>query len=171
MAAPPLTLDETLIRRAQAVVEVLKRHAQTVVTAESCTAGLVAAALSCVPGASECLHGGFVVYSKQQKAAALGVSSALLHHQGSVNAEVAQQLARGALERSPATIAVGVTGVVGPNPDEDGARPGHAFIGIARRAGGVSVEEQSVRLNGPDEVRRALIERALELLAAAAPHG
>jgi|SRR5579862_913707 len=171
MVSPLLCLDEGLVRRAQTVVDMLQQHRQTVVTAESCTAGLVAAALSYAPGAGECLEGGFIVYSKQQKVAALDISLSLLQQKGSVNAEVAEQLAKGALDRSSANIALAVTGVVGPNPDEDGAQPGHAFFAIARRARTVSVKEMHLRLETPDEVRRALVERALELLHTAAARG
>lgn len=65
----------------------------TVVTAESCAAGLIAAALSYGPGASDCLHGGYIVYSKQQKTIALDIPASLLQQRGSVNADVAEQMA------------------------------------------------------------------------------
>jgi hypothetical protein len=49
-----------------------------------------------------------------------------------VNAEVACQLAQGALERSPANMAVAVTGVLGPEPDEDGNPPGRVWFAAVR---------------------------------------
>lgn len=157
-------VDETLVQAARAVVDHLRRHRQSVVTAESCTGGLIAALLSYAPAASECLQGGFVVYSKEHKALALGVSRTLLQTRGSVNAQVAEQLARGALERSAATTALAVTGVVGPNPDEDGADPGRVFLALGRRGFGTRVVEEYFRRDRPDEVRRAIIARALALL-------
>jgi PncC family amidohydrolase len=50
---------------------------------------------------------------------ALGVSSELLRRLGAVCGEVAIRMAEGALVRSPATLAVSITGVAGPEPDED----------------------------------------------------
>ncbi len=157
-------LDEALSAQAEAVVSELRRLKLTVVTAESCTGGLIAAALSHAPGASDCLHGGFVVYTKAHKARALGVSNSVLETSGSVNGEVAGQLTRGALERSPAEVAVAVTGVLGPDPDEDGNPPGLIYFSVQRR--GREPHVVSAHFNGekPDRVRRAVVERALELL-------
>ena len=46
--------------------------------------------------------------------------------------EVAVAMARGALARSPADIAVAITGVAGPEPDEDGNPVGRVCIALAR---------------------------------------
>jgi nicotinamide-nucleotide amidase len=92
----------------------------SLVTAESCTAGAVARVLSEVPGAGSHLQGGFVTYSREMKTEALGVPAQLLKQKTAVCAEVAEAMARGALKRSPAEAAVAVTGVAGPEPDEDG---------------------------------------------------
>jgi nicotinamide-nucleotide amidase len=133
-----------LIGRASQIVRLLLERKLTVVTAESCTAGLVAAALAQGEGASDVLHGGFVTYTKAQKSAALGVAPKLLARQGSVNAAVAEALAAGALERSPADIAFAVTGVLGPAPGAAtrlgwciSAAPG---VGTALRSPGASTK-------------------------------
>jgi nicotinamide-nucleotide amidase len=112
--------DGKLKGRAQKVLSALKAANMTIVTAESCTAGAVAALLAQAEGAGDVLHGGFVTYTKEHKAKALGVSSCLLQEQGAVNAEVVKQLAAGALERSPATLAIAISGVLGPECDRDG---------------------------------------------------
>jgi nicotinamide-nucleotide amidase len=164
MAELGFCVDEELIAQAEAVVSELRRSGVTVVTAESCTGGLIAAALSHAPGASECLHGGFVVYTKTHKAQALGVSKPLLESSGSVNAEVARQLSRGALERSPAQVALAVTGVLGPDPDEDGNPPGLVYLGVQQRGQEARVLALHFNDDKPDAVRRAVVERALSLL-------
>ena len=161
-------VDPGLVQQAQTIVDAFRRRRLTAVTAESCTGGLIAALLSHAAGAGDCLHGGFVVYTKAHKAAALGVDAALLDRQGSVNPEVAAQLARGALERSPADLALAVTGVVGPEPDEDGNPPGLVYFASARRGGVAGVTEERFREDTPDCVRRAVIERAFALLLQAA---
>jgi len=157
-------VDEELIRQAEEAVNVLRNAKLTVVTAESCTGGLVAAALSHVPGVGECLQGGFVVYTKALKSAALGVSPCVLQEQGSVNSTVASQLATGALARSPASVAIAVTGVLGPGPDEDGNPPGQIYFAVACRDRTPRVTSECVKQNNPDAVRHAVVMRALELL-------
>jgi len=157
-------VEEGLVQQARSLVDELRRRQLTVVTAESCTGGLIAALLSHGTGASECLHGGYVVYTKEQKATALDVSRELLQRQGSVNAEVARQLAQGALGRSPADIALAVTGVLGPDADEDGNPPGLVWIAVKRAGQDPRVVEEHFNDCDPDGVRRATILRALTLL-------
>lgn len=161
-------VDAELIRQAEASVNALRNAKLTVATAESCTGGLIAAALSHIPGAGECLHGGFVVYTKAFKSAALGVSQRMLEEQGSVNSAVAIQLVTGALNRSPASVAIAVTGVLGPSPDEDGNPPGQVYFAVARRNQTPSVLMESIERDNPDAVRHAAVIRALELLRDAA---
>ena len=161
-------VDDGLVRQAQTLVDDLRRRQFRVVTAESCTGGLIAALLSHGTEASECLDGGFVAYTKEHKAMALGVSRELLQRQGSVNAEVARQLAHGALERSPANIAVAVTGVLGPEPDEDGNPPGLVWFAVTRKGRDSRAVEEHFNHGDPDDVRRAAILRALTLLGESA---
>jgi nicotinamide-nucleotide amidase len=161
-------VDRQLTSAAQAAVEALCAARCSVVTAESCTGGLIAAVMSCAPHAGQCLQGGFVVYSKDQKHAALGVSLSLLKRRGSVNREVALQMVHGALQRSPAQIALSVTGVLGPEADEDGNPAGLAYLGIAHRGLGEAVVEECIAQGDPDEVRRRIVLRALEMLREAA---
>src|SRR5258707_6100048 len=104
-------IDRSLRTLARRVVHDLRRTGLSVVTAESCTGGLVAALLSHGEQASDCLHGGFVAYTKAQKTAALGVNAELLKRFSAVHALIAAEMVAGALERSDATLAVSVTGV------------------------------------------------------------
>ena len=157
-------IDSELVHEAERLIELLRAHQLTVITAESCTGGLIAAALSHARGASDCLHGGFVVYTKDCKAAVLGVDHELLDRMGSVNAQVAHELVRGAIARSTADLAVAVTGVLGPEPDEDGNPPGQVYFGLARRDRDSRVFAQHFSRDDPHEVRRAVVLRALELL-------
>jgi nicotinamide-nucleotide amidase len=54
-----------------------------------------------------------------------------------VSQPVAEAMASGALERCPADIAVAITGVAGPEPDEDGNAVGLMHIAVAHRNGGL----------------------------------
>lgn len=157
-------IDSGLIHKAETLVELLRAHQLTVITAESCTGGLISAALSHARGASDCLHGGFVVYTKDCKAVVLDVDRELLDRMGSVNAQVAHELARGAIARSTADLAIAVTGVLGPEPDEDGNPSGQVYFGLARRGHDPRVLAQHFSRDDPHQVRRAVVLRALELL-------
>ena len=119
-------------QQAQRILERAKVGDLTIVTAESCTAGAVATALSKAPGAGDYFHGGFVTYTKEMKNTVLGVPMKLLKYKGAVCAEVAEAMAMGALKLAPADVAVAVTGVAGPEPDEDGNPVGLVFCSVAR---------------------------------------
>lgn len=159
-------IEEQLASRAQPVIDLLRKTGLSLVTAESCTAGLVAAVLSHGSQASECLHGGFVVYTKAHKNEALGVDDLLLRSQGSVNAEVARQMAEGALRHSHAALGLSVTGVLGPNPDEDNNPPGLVYLGLARHGRPTQTVRCDFGKIDPDEVRRLTVIRALDLVSA-----
>lgn len=157
-------IDLALVNRAERTLRSLARHGLTAVTAESCTAGLIAAALSQAPGAAQQLHGSFVTYTKANKTMALGVPAALLRRLGAVNAEVAERLARGALARSPADIALAVTGVLGPEEDEDGNPVGLVYFACCRRGRPCLVQRRKYPAWPAERLRRAAVLHALSLL-------
>ncbi|MET1036274.1 MAG: nicotinamide-nucleotide amidohydrolase family protein [Arthrobacter sp.] len=123
--------EPSLARR---TVEAAAARSVTVATAESLTAGLVAAALADVPGSSAVLRGGVVSYHNDVKSGLLAVDPALLATSGSVDAEVARQMAVGARSACGSDLAVSTTGVAGPAA-HDGQDVGTVFIGYAGPAG------------------------------------
>jgi nicotinamide-nucleotide amidase len=159
-------IDPRLVLQARETIDVLRRRHRSVITAESCTAGLVAAVLSQADGAGDVLHGSFVTYSKAHKSSALGVPAALLERLGSVNQEVAIAMAEGALARSPADIAVAVTGVLGPEPDEDGNPVGLLFLCRLRRGTAPDVKRHDFGRQPHDVLRHKTVTAALDLLTA-----
>jgi nicotinamide-nucleotide amidase len=160
-------VERALINEARPVVERLRDEGLSVVTAESCTAGLIAAVLTHIPGAGDCFQGAFVAYSKKQKVTALGVDETLLREKGSVNPETAEQMGLGALKSSPATLALAVTGVLGPDPDEDGNPAGLVYIAICREHEAATVKKFNFQ-GSPHSVRRQAVREALFMLGAAA---
>lgn len=161
-------IHENLTLAAEAATRRLRKSGATVVTAESCTGGLVAACLTHGKDASSCFHGAFVVYTKQQKSQVLGVDEKLLREQGAVNTEVALQMAEGALRRSQASLAIAITGVLGPDPDEDNNRPGIVYLALARGGHPTEVVGLNYPSAHPDAVREQTVLRSLELLERAA---
>jgi PncC family amidohydrolase len=85
---------------------------------ESCTGGLLASTITDVPGSSDYFKGGLVSYATEMKVA-WGVDPAVIAEDGVISAECAREMARAARERLSADIGVGVTGVAGPDPQED----------------------------------------------------
>lgn len=136
----------------------------SIVTAESCTAGLLANAFSKAEGASQDFHGGFVTYTKAMKHTTLGISEALLREQTAVSAEVAAAMAEGALARSPADVAVSITGVAGPEPDEDGNPVGLVFCAIAQRGRPTKHRKLESESAKPEQVLADAMALALDLV-------
>ena len=82
--------------------------------AESCTGGLVMARLTEVPGSSDYVDRGVVVYSNQAKTDLLGVPADLIQQHGAVSEPVAEAMAGGMARIAHTDFAVGITGVAGP---------------------------------------------------------
>ena len=102
---------------------------QTVAVAESLTGGLVAAALTDIPGASVVVRGGVLAYSTDLKAQVLGVDEGLLARVGAVDAEVAEQMARGVRLLMGSTYGLATTGVAGPD-QVDGKPVGTVYVAV-----------------------------------------
>lgn len=151
---------------ARRVLELAAEKNLSIVAAESCTAGKLCVLLSEAPGAAERLHGGFVTYTKAAKRHALGVSPTLLQEKGAVCGDVAAAMARGAFAHSPADIAISITGVAGPAPDEDGNPVGRVCIGLARE-GMAHAWEFNYGSLGRDDVQAQAMTDALKLVIAA----
>ena len=136
-----------------------------VATAESCTGGLLAGAITGPAGASAVFDRGWVTYSNAAKVDLLGVDPATLKAHGAVSEAVTTEMARGALARSAAAVAVSVTGIAGPGGSE--SKPeGRVCFGLATRDGAMA-ETVEFGPIGRAAVRAASVEHALSLLLAA----
>lgn len=135
-----------------------------VAAAESCTAGMLCQALADAEGASTAFAGGFVTYTKKQKVTALGVSASLLAEKTAVCLEVALAMAEGALRASAAQAAAAVTGVAGPEPDEDGNPVGRVCIAVVRSGGPGRAFERHYGHCDRETLRRRAVADALRAL-------
>jgi nicotinamide-nucleotide amidase len=151
-------------RLAQEMLELARSNDMGLIAAESCTAGLLGQALADAPGAAQFFHGTFVTYTKEQKTAGLGVSADLLQAKSAVCREVAVAMAEGALERSDAFVGVAITGVAGPEPDDDGNPVGRVCIAVAARIGLPRAFERNYGDLGRDAVRLRATADGLRLL-------
>lgn len=136
-----------------------------IATAESCTGGLISGALTEVAGSSDVFDRGFVTYSNAAKVEMLGIRPETLAAHGAVSEEIAAEMARGALARSAAGLAVSVTGIAGPGGSE--FKPeGRVCFGLAN-AQGWRTETVEFGALGRAKVRAATVQHALNLLAGA----
>ncbi|MCH8615937.1 CinA family protein [Sphingomonas sp. SM33] len=124
-------LPDHLDEQAERLMHSLCDRDLTVATAESCTGGMLAALLTDIEGAGHAFDRGFVTYSKEAKTDLLGIRRELLDHNDAVSETVARAMAEGALARSKAEIAIGVTGFAGPAAE--GCEEGLVHFALARR--------------------------------------
>ena len=155
--------DPDTLKLAASVLAIFRSRNWHVATAESCTGGLVAAALTAIPGASEVVERGFVVYSNNAKIELLGVPQETIAAHGAISAETAAAMARGAVVRAGVDLAVSVTGIAGPGGGTPEKPLGLVYLGVARRDGDAKVEHH-IFSGDRAAVRQAALVRALKLL-------
>jgi nicotinamide-nucleotide amidase len=148
------------------LLQVYRERGWKIATAESCTGGLVAATLTAIAGSSDVFDRGWVTYSNEAKREQLGVGAMVLEARGAVSGEVAEAMAKGALHRSKADVAISVTGIAGPGGGSPEKPVGVVFIGLARKDGWSQVER--CQFDGDrDSVRAQTVARALTHLHSA----
>ena len=160
------TLEPALPDRLDALAEKLMRRLckleLKVATAESCTGGMLAALLTDIQGCGHGFDRGFVTYAKQAKTDMLGIDRDLLDKNEAVSEPVARAMAEGALARSDADIALGVTGFAGPAGD--GCEEGLVHFALARRDRETVHRHAKFGPLGRGPVRLKSIETMLDML-------
>src|SRR5271157_4735028 len=120
-----------------------------------------------IPGSSNVLERGFVVYSNEAKQELLGVPAETILSEGAVSEATARALAEGALRASRADIAVSVTGIAGPDGGTAAKPVGLVHFACARRGKATFVRDERFGDIGREAVRLASVRVGLELLEAA----
>lgn len=96
------------------IIDKLLRNKYTLSTVESVTGGMIAAAITSAPNASKVFKGGIVAYTSESKKDLLNVKDSTIRQHGVISAEVAREMAIGAIKKFNSDIAVSVTGISGP---------------------------------------------------------
>jgi nicotinamide-nucleotide amidase len=130
---------------------------------ESCSGGKLAARLTDLPGSSGYFAGGVVAYSNEAKTSLLGVPGELIEARGAVSTEVAEALARGALDRFDAEIGVGITGVAGPGGGTEEKPVGYVCICVVHADGRIMARDPQLPGNR-DDVRDRSVSVALHMI-------
>jgi nicotinamide-nucleotide amidase len=147
------------------VVTSAQARAAKIITVESCTAGALCTLLADTPGAGDVLLGGFVTYAKTCKSDVLGISRNMIEAHSAVSAEVATAMAERALSKcASATVAVAVTCVGGPKPDDDGNPVGLTYLAVKPRGGDASIRQLAIQEHSPGRIRGEVLSQALRLL-------
>ncbi|HYI42166.1 MAG TPA: CinA family protein [Sphingomicrobium sp.] len=157
-------LPDELDQRAERLMKRLCEQELTIASAESCTGGMLAALLTDIEGAGHGFDRGFVTYTKEAKTELLGIDPALLEENEAVSEPVARAMAEGALARSSADIALGVTGFAGPAGED--CEEGLVHIALARRGGDTKHRAEHFGAIGRGPVRVKTLEALLDLLKA-----
>mgnify|MGYP003575946414 CR=1 FL=1 len=155
-------LPDHLDEQAERLMRRLRDKGLTVATAESCTGGMLAALLTDIEGAGQGFERGFVTYTKESKAELLGIPDDLLDRNDAVSEIVAEAMAEGALARSRADLALGVTGFAGPAGDS--CAEGLVHFALARRGGETVHREEHFRAIGRGPLRVVSLRTMLMML-------
>ncbi len=116
---------------AEATLLALLGKKLTVAVAESCTAGLVASHFCSVPGASNALMEGAVIYSNASKVHTLGVKPNTINQFGAVSVETAEELANGIRKHANVDIGLSVSGIAGPGGGSEDKPVGLIYLSIS----------------------------------------
>jgi nicotinamide-nucleotide amidase len=154
-------LPDHLDEQAERLMHRLCDRKLTVATAESCTGGMLAALLTDIEGAGHGFERGFVTYSEQSKTELLGLDPDLLKKNEAVSEVVARAMAEGALARSHADIALGVTGFAGPAGKHE---QGLVHMALARRDKPTAHREEHFGAVGRGAIRVKSLKVMLDML-------
>jgi len=149
-------LEQATDSLAAGIGEEMQRRGEQMAVAESLTGGRLATALAAASGASQWFRGGVVAYQPETKQSVLGVTPGPV-----VNSRTASEMVAGVAALLHADLAVAVTGVGGPGPEE-GQPAGTVWVGIWYRG-----ETTTHRLSLDGEPAKVCNRTCIEALALA----
>lgn len=155
---------QSLRKLAAAVVSDLAECGKSVALAESCTGGWIAKTITDIPGSSAVFGYGVVSYSNGAKESILGVKNETIEQHGAVSEQVVEEMAKGALHLSGASVAVAVSGVAGPDGGTGDKPVGTVWFAWAVRDGSAALTDTSCELFSGDRelVRELTVAHALQ---------
>lgn len=155
---------EQVLETAADILKTAREKKLRLVIAESCTGGLLTGCLTEVPGSSDVLDRGFIVYSNDSKMQHLDVSRKTLADYGEVSGETALEMAEGALMASHADMSVAITGIAGPGGGSEEKPVGLVYIAVGNKKTDHTTVLKNNFTGNRSEVRYQSIETALAAL-------
>lgn len=155
-------LPDHLDEQAERLMHAICDGGLKIASAESCTGGMFAALMTDIEGCGHGFDRGFVTYSNDAKRELLGIDPEVLERNDAVSEPVARAMAEGALHRSEADIAIGVTGFAGPGAP--GQEEGLVHFAVARRERPTIHREEHFGAAGRGPVRVKSLKVMLEML-------
>ena len=147
----------------------LRRAGYRIAIAESCTGGLILSRLTDVPGSSDYVKQGVVVYSNEAKTSLLGVPPELLDTHGAVSEPVATAMASGIRARAGVDVGVGVTGIAGPGGGSEAKPVGTVAIAASTPVGD---RVRTFRFHGErEQIKFQASQAALDMVRRMLMHG
>ena len=134
----------------QAAGQALTDAGLTLATMESCSGGFLANSITDIPGSTGYFRGGIVAMTSEMLVAN-GVPNHVLDKYGTASEETAVAMAYAAKDGLGADYGVAITGVIGPEPEEN-QPPGQVYVAIAGR-------ESTRKLQFRTPPRRIVIKR------------
>lgn len=160
-------VTETLDIVTAGVVKYMLQAGRTLSAAESCTGGLICEKITSVAGASGMFCGGVCSYTEEVKMNVLGVSKDTLDKFTVYSAETASEMSRGALKLFGSDMAIGVTGIAGPDGGSDEKPVGTVYVSVRDKQNEIvrnlKLYERYDDLTR-DKVRLICAKEALEML-------
>tara|TARA_Y100000992_G_scaffold242331_1_gene173275 strand:+ start:222 stop:710 length:489 start_codon:yes stop_codon:yes gene_type:complete len=104
-------------------------------SAESCTGGLISKLLTDLPGSSTFFDSSIVSYSNDSKTKLLNVSPDTLLEFGAVSERVVIEMAENMIKISASSVAIAVSGIMGPDSDNTDKPVGLVWICVMTRDG------------------------------------
>lgn len=149
----------------EVVVHMLEKAGHRLAIAESCTGGLLAERITSVSGASKVFELGEVTYSNKAKQTALGVDGSILRKYSAVSSATAAEMAKGALSRSRADLAVAITGIAGPSNEGYIDKPvGLVYIAVADKVKVIVKKFNFGSKRSRENVREMSAHNALDMI-------
>lgn len=115
------------------VVKYMIKEKLKLCTAESCTGGMVAQTVTDISGASAMFLGGICSYTEEIKKKLLGVSEKTLSDYTVYSEQTASEMSAGALKLFEADVAVGITGIAGPDGGTDEKPVGTVYVSVRNK--------------------------------------
>ena len=157
------TTEQELKDLAEELGACMKDKGVKLASAESCTGGWIAKIITDIPGSSEWFTGSVVCYSNESKVSLLGVRENTLTEFGAVSGDTVMEMVDGLFAHTDADVAVGVSGIAGPDGGTEDKPVGLVWLSWGKR--GKSVYAKPFNFEGDrEEVRKKSIAQSLNNL-------